>query len=284
MKILITGSGGQLGKSLLMAMPKDFEVFAFDSSTLNITDEQQVVEQVLTVKPDYIVNAAAYTAVDDAESDYEKAHAVNVSGTAYIAKAAQQVGAKFIHVSTDYVFDGLSVRPYNESDNTGPQSVYGQTKLEGEQVALAACNHTIILRTSWVFSEYGHNFLKTMLRLFVARDALSVVSDQYGKPTYAGHIANAIVQIIKMNIQPGVYHFAGDKTVSWFEFAQFILAEFNLLNDKKVQISQIPSSDYPQKAKRPMYSVLDTSKIESAGITVSDWQSAVKQVVNHLNG
>ncbi|SET56634.1 dTDP-4-dehydrorhamnose reductase [Thorsellia anophelis] len=281
MRIVLTGSNGQLGQSLLDRFPTHWGVFAFDSSELNITDYNSVQDKVIHLSPDVIINAAAYTAVDKAEDEPQLAKNVNVIGTKNLAQSAKRVGARFIHISTDYVFDGKSVTPYLETDTTNPKSVYGQTKLEGELVAQQILDDVLIFRTAWVFSEHGNNFYKTMLRLFAERDVLSVVADQIGKPTYAGDLANAIIHSIIKEIPPGVYHYSGDNVVSWFEFAKFIYEQFNSLSGKQIKLQAITSNAYPQKAKRPSYSVLNNQKIISFGVLSSNWQDAVKRIIRN---
>lgn len=284
MKILITGSTGQLGQCLNDKIPRDWIRFLFDSSMLNITDEQQVMDVVKELNPDVIVNCAAYTAVDKAEVDEEHADSVNSSGPSNLASAAKCVGAKFIHISTDYVFNGLSSIPYKESDETDPLGVYGRTKLKGEKRVVEILPEAVVIRTAWVFSEYGNNFLKTMLRLGQDRDVLGVVSDQYGCPTYAGDIAKAIISLIDANAGGGIYHYCGNSTVSWHQFAEEIFrqaVEQNKLVRAPV-VNAITTEQYPTPAARPAFSTLSTEKIQQLGIQPSDWQSAISTVLGKL--
>lgn len=285
-KILITGKNGQVGHSLVNLLTDKVAVLALDSSELDITNRNAVFQTALSFKPDVIINAAAYTAVDKAESERDRAFAVNELGPKYLAEAAQEVGAAFLHLSTDYVFDGQGSRPYKETDATAPQSVYGESKLAGEQAALAACPRSVIVRTAWVFGEHGNNFVKTMLRLGAQRDSLSIVADQYGAPTYAGDIAAMLLKIADHIIggQPteyGIYHYSGSPYVSWFEFAQaiFTMAKQQGLLNRIPALSAITTADYPTPAKRPANSRLDLTKIkQSFGVKPSDWQAALSDL------
>ena len=289
---LITGANGQVGSQLvqqLQAQPNT-TVIATDRNTLDITNLAAVFQAAQTHRPDIIINAAAHTAVDKAESEPDFARAINVDGTRHLAEAAQNIGAAFLHISTDYVFDGKGETPYRESDATAPQSVYGQTKLDGETAALAACPHTIVLRTAWVFGEHGNNFVKTMLRLGRERDTLGIVADQHGAPTYAGDIAAALIQIAQhiaaeQATEYGVYHFSGSPYTSWHGFASEIFrhaAEQNLLSHMPV-LNAIATSDYPTPAQRPANSRLDCSKIQAAfGIAPSDWQAALGSLKDYV--
>lgn len=289
---LITGANGQVGSQLvrqLQARP-DATVIAADRDTLDITDRAAVFQAAQTHRPHIIINAAAHTAVDKAESEAELARAINVNGTRHLAEAAQTVGAAFLHISTDYVFDGKGEAPYRETDPTAAQSVYGQTKLDGETAALAACPRTIVLRTAWVFGEHGNNFVKTMLRLGRERDTLGIVADQFGAPTYAGDIAAALIQIARhiaagQPVEYGVYHFSGSPYTSWHGFAGEIFrraAEQNLL-PRIPTLNAIATADYPTPARRPANSRLDCSKIQAAfGIAPSDWQAALGSLKNYV--
>ena len=261
---LITGANGQVGSQLvrqLQAWP-DATVIATDRDTLDITDRAAVFQAAQTHRPHIIINA----------------------------EAAQAVGAAFLHISTDYVFDGKGEAPYRETDSTAPQSVYGQTKLDGETAALAACPRTIVLRTAWVFGEHGNNFVKTMLRLGRERDTLGIVADQHGAPTYAGDIAAALIQIARhiaagQPVEYGVYHFSGSPYTSWHGFAGEIFrraAEQNLL-PRIPTLNAIATADYPTPARRPANSRLDCSKIQAAfGIAPSDWQAALGSLKDYV--
>ncbi|MGQ5790873.1 dTDP-4-dehydrorhamnose reductase [Serratia sp. IR-2025] len=283
MKVLLTGAGGQLGRCFNDLAPKGWEILAVGSNALDITNFDLVKETVSAFNPDVIVNAAAYTAVDKAENDVELAALVNECGPRNLALVAQETGCRLVHVSTDYVFDGLATTPYQETDKTNPLSVYGKTKLDGESAVLNVHPGTIVIRTAWVFSEYGNNFVKTMLRLGKQRDSLGVVSDQFGCPTYAGDIAVAIIGLLQKDIAGGIYHFCGDNQVSWSEFAEVIFATAvkKGLLEKAPVVNAISTKQYPTPAARPKYSVLDCSKIKQHGIALSDWKSKIESVILH---
>lgn len=284
MRIMLVGGKGQLGLCFQNVVPKEWALHVTDSDSLDITNKDQVLQVVSLFKPDIIVNAAAYTAVDKAEVDVELATRVNKTGPENLACAAAANNCRLIHVSTDYVFDGNATIPYKENSPTNPLGVYGKSKLDGELAVSAILPEAIIIRTAWVFSEFGNNFLKTMLRLASERESLGIVGDQRGCPTYAGDIASAILELINLNASGGLYHFCGDIEVSWFEFAEFILNEALVLDKipKIPELKSITTSQYPTPAKRPAYSSLDTSKIQNIGIKASDWQKATKYVLNVL--
>lgn len=281
MKVLLTGANGQLGRCFQDRLPAGWQILATDSAELDITDLAQVTATVSAFKPDAIVNAAAYTAVDKAESDVELAERINATGPAHLASVAAQHGIRLVHVSTDYVFDGNADTPYTEESPTNPLSVYGITKLAGERAVSTTAPDAIIVRTAWVFSEYGNNFVKTMLRLGKERDALSIVDDQRGCPTYAGDIAQAIIALLQLNAAGGIYHYAGDKEVSWFEFAQAIIsvAVQNAALTKAPTLTPITTAQYPTPAHRPAYSTLAGDKIKGLGIALSDWQGALNKTI-----
>ncbi|HFG1878524.1 TPA: dTDP-4-dehydrorhamnose reductase [Vibrio cholerae] len=289
MRILLTGKNGQLGRCFQDVLTvTNHQLFAYGSTELNITDAQQVAEIVQYVKPDIIVNAAAYTAVDKAETDSENAYLVNAMGPELLAKQAHDLDIPLIHVSTDYVFDGESVEPYLPSDQTNPQGVYGASKLAGERAVTTVCEKYIILRTAWVFSEYGNNFVKTMVSLAKERDSMCVVADQYGCPTYAGDLAKAILHICEQNEQGkpvawGIYHYCGDTPTSWHGFSRTIFAKAELLGviDKRPQLKAINSEQYPTLAKRPEYSVMSTVSLRDIGVSPSDWRMALDKCINH---
>ncbi|MBY8086898.1 dTDP-4-dehydrorhamnose reductase [Vibrio fluvialis] len=286
MRVLITGCNGQVGHCLTERLKNKAEILALDYEGLDITDQLAVSKTVADFKPDYIINAAAHTAVDRAEQEVELSNAINRDGPQYLAQAAENCGAVMLHISTDYVFDGEGEKPYIESDQTAPQGVYGQSKLAGEQAVADECRKHLILRTAWVFGEHGNNFVKTMLRLAQTRDELNIVGDQFGGPTYAGDIADtliAMVDYIEQGQQPawGVYHFSGMPYASWYEFAAkiFQLAEAKGVLAKQPKISSIPTSAYPTPAKRPANSRLDCSKIiKQFGIKPSDWVAALDNI------
>ncbi|WP_434931425.1 dTDP-4-dehydrorhamnose reductase [Shewanella sp. HL-SH5] len=287
MKILIAGKNGQVGSCLvdLLEAQTELTFLALEREELDITDPVQVNKIVTEFQPDIIINAAAYTAVDKAEQECELANAINNDGPKNLAHAANRINATIIHISTDYVFDGDSAESYTESDVTAPQGEYGRSKLAGEHAVAHACPKHIILRTAWVFGEHGNNFVKTMLRLAKTRESLSVVADQFGGPTYAGDIANAILAISKQISREsnayGVYHFSGFPHVSWHTFAEKI---FEIAMDKDVilqpiKVKPITTLDYPTPAKRPANSRLNCDKIQNAfGIKQSDWQVALVRI------
>ncbi|MCG9756940.1 dTDP-4-dehydrorhamnose reductase [Shewanella insulae] len=285
MKVLVTGCKGQVGHCLVEQLQGKAEVLAVDAKELDITHEQAVIDTVNTFKPDVIINAAAYTAVDRAETEIELSYKVNSDGPKYLAQAAQSVGATILHISTDYVFEGNKDGLYNEEDETNPQGVYGASKLAGEQAVIKACDKYIILRTAWVFCNHGNNFVKTMLRLGQERDALSIVGDQFGGPTYAGDIAAALINIALQSHAGkeawGVYHFSGMPHVSWCQFANTIFNQAVKQNvlEKVPKLISIATHQYPTPAKRPTNSTLDCHKIESTfGIKSSNWQKALIKI------
>jgi len=278
-KILVTGGNGQLGseiKELSSSFTND-SFFFTDTSNLDITNHAVVAAFIKTNNIDVIVNCAAYTAVDKAESEPELADAINHLAVKNLAIIAKERGAKLIHISTDYVFDGTGHKPYVETDIPNPQSVYGQTKLDGE-LAIQAVNpsNSIIIRTSWVYSNFGSNFVKTMLRLGKEHEKINVVSDQVGSPTYAGDLAKVILKILPTikNEQVAIYHFANSGTCSWSEFAKAIFE----IKGLKVMVHPILTSQYPTIAKRPKYSVLGTDKILMGfGICIPTWRDSLDE-------
>lgn len=286
MRVLITGCNGQVGNCLTERLKFTAEILALDYEGLDITDQQAVSKTVTDFNPDYIINAAAHTAVDRAEQEVELSNAINRDGPRYLAQAAENCGAVMLHISTDYVFDGEGDKPYLESDQTAPQGVYGQSKLAGEQAVADECSKYLILRTAWVFGEHGNNFVKTMLRLAQTRDELNIVGDQFGGPTYAGDIADALIAMIEFidkgqDPEWGVYHFSGMPYASWYDFAAkiFQLAESKEILAEHPRLSSIPTSAYPTPAKRPANSRLDCSKIENQfGIKPSDWNAALENI------
>lgn len=286
MKVLITGSQGQVGQCLVnqLSERKDVEVVAYDRDQLDITNEQQVQTTLTELKPDVIINAAAHTAVDKAETDIEMSYAINRDGPLYLAKGTQSLDTLLLHISTDYVFDGERLEPYVETDTPNPKGVYGQSKLAGEEAVGEHCSRYAILRTAWVFGEHGNNFVKTMLRLGKERPELGVIGDQFGGPTYAGDIANALVMMMDQysgKDQSGVYHFSGQPHVSWYQFSKAIFeaAEKNGVLDKQPQLNEITADQYPLPAPRPTNSSLNCSKILSVfDIKPSDWLSALENI------
>lgn len=282
MKVLVTGSNGQLGSCLRHELNKDPEIEAIytDFDTLDITDREAVVRFLGDHRFDIIINCAAYTAVDKAETDNMLAATLNTGAVGYLGESAVKWGAKVIHISTDYVFSGQSFRPYKENDEPYPQGIYGRTKLEGEGLLSSFCQHAIIIRTSWLYSEYGNNFVKKMLSLSETSPEINVVADQIGTPTYAGDLAHAIHQIIKSKKwTPGIFHYSNEGVASWFDFAKAIFE----LSDKKVKVNPIATSDYPTPAKRPLYSVLSKSKIKNTyNLDIPYWRDSLRKCLKEM--
>lgn len=281
-KILVTGANGQLGQCLqkISSQFEEFEFIFTDSETLDITNKEEVNDFFWQNAPDFCINAAAYTAVDLAETDIEKAFLVNADGAENLAEACAENNAQFIHVSTDYVFDGENNLAYTEEDFTNPLGVYGASKLAGDELALEVNPCSVILRTSWVYSEFGKNFVKTMLNLFATKEELSIVADQFGQPTNANDLAEAIMKIIKSEkITPGIFNFSNLGRISWFDFAEKI-AE---LSDAKIKLNAIETSQYPTPAKRPKNSVLDLDKISKTYvIQLKPWEESLEDCVQIL--
>lgn len=281
-KILVTGANGQLGQCLqkISSQFEEFEFIFTDSETLDITNKEEVNDFFWQNAPDFCINAAAYTAVDLAETDIEKAFLVNADGTENLAEACAENNAQFIHVSTDYVFDGENNLAYTEEDFTNPLGVYGASKLAGDELALEVNPCSVILRTSWVYSEFGKNFVKTMLSLFATKEELNIVADQFGQPTNANDLAEAIMKIIKSEkITPGIFNFSNLGRISWFDFAEKI-AE---LSEAKIKLNAIETSQYPTPAKRPKNSVLDLDKISKTyAIQLKPWEESIEDCVQIL--
>ena len=281
-KILVTGANGQLGQCLqkISSQFEEFEFIFTDSETLDITNKEEVNDFFWQNAPDFCINAAAYTAVDLAETDIEKAFLVNADGTENLAEACAENNAQFIHVSTDYVFDGEYNLAYTEEDFTNPLGVYGASKLAGDELALEVNPCSVILRTSWVYSEFGKNFVKTMLNLFATKEELSIVADQFGQPTNANDLAEAIMKIIKSEkITPGIFNFSNLGRISWFDFAEKI-AE---LSDAKIKLNAIETLQYPTPAKRPKNSVLDLDKISKTyAVPLKPWEESLEDCVQIL--
>ena len=281
-KILVTGANGQLGQCLqkISSQFEEFEFIFTDSETLDITNKEEVNDFFWQNAPDFCINAAAYTAVDLAETDIEKAFLVNADGAENLAEACAENNAQFIHVSTDYVFDGENNLAYTEEDFTNPLGVYGASKLAGDELALEVNPCSVILRTSWVYSEFGKNFVKTMLNLFATKDELNIVADQFGQPTNANDLAEAIMKIIKSEkITPGIFNFSNLGRISWFDFAEKI-AE---LSEAKIKLNAIETSQYPTPAKRPKNSVLDLDKISKTyAIQLKSWEESLEDCVQIL--
>ena len=280
--ILVTGANGQLGNEmrLLAEVNKEYTYFFTDVAELDICNEQAVMNFVTAHQIDIIVNCAAYTAVDKAEDNQELCDKLNHVAPGYLAKAIQTRGGYLVQVSTDYVFDGTAHVPYTEEQPTCPDSVYGTTKLAGEQEAMKYCANTMIIRTAWLYSTFGNNFVKTMLRLGREKDSLGVIFDQIGTPTYARDLAVAIFAAIHKGIIPGIYHFSNEGVCSWYDFTQMI---HHLADIKTCKLRPLHTEEYPTKAKRPHYSVLDKTKIKDIyGIEIPYWVDSLKECIDKL--
>lgn len=280
MKALIVGSKGQLGRALVAAAPADMEVLAYASDMLDITDDAAVDAAVQVARPDFIFNAAAYTAVDKAESDEARALAVNATGVGVLANAARGVGAKLVHVSTDFVFDGLSGVPCRPDAATNPIGAYGRTKLAGEQLA----GDALIVRTAWVYAPQGNNFVRTMLRLMAERPEVKVVADQIGTPTYAPGLANALWTLATKGVS-GIHHYTDAGVASWYDFAVAIQEEALAIGllPKPVPVIPIDIADFPTPARRPHYSVLDKSSTYAAlGGPAPHWRANLRIMLSEI--
>ena len=285
MKVLITGKNGQLGYELRGTAPDGVVVYAYDSSELDIANESDVKTLVKEIQPQVIINAAAYTAVDKAETDEKTAFDVNALGARYLAEAASDVGARLIHISTDFVFDATKNTWYAPEDKTNPLGVYGASKLAGEENVVKGLPSATIIRTSWVYSSHGNNFVKTMLKLMAERDELSIVADQIGTPTWAKGLAKICWMVAEKGSIENLYHWSDLGTASWYDFAvaiQEIGLELGLLS-KEIPVKPIRASQYPTPAKRPAYSVMDTTKIrEEFAAEGLHWRKALKEMMQEL--
>ena len=282
-RILITGANGQLGNEMWVLSEEypEHAYFFTDVAELDICNEQAVMDFVKANGIHTIVNCAAYTAVDNAEDQVEFCTRLNADAVGYLAKSAEANGAEFIQISTDYVFDGTAHVPYQETDPTCPESVYGSTKLEGERNALAYCSRAMVIRTAWLYSTFGNNFVKTMIRLGKERDSLGVIFDQIGTPTYARDLARVIFEAIRQGVVSGVYHFSDEGVCSWYDFAKTIHRLAGITNCK---VKPLHTSEYPTKAKRPHYSVLDKSKIKATyDLEVPYWEESLKECINTMS-
>ena len=281
MIVLVAGANGQLGQAIqFIALNYPELNFVFCSSTdLDISNLEHCQSVFSKIKPNYCINAAAYTAVDKAESEPEKAHSINVIGAKNLAEVCKQYSTVLLHISTDFVFDGEKKSPYSESDIPNPTGVYGQTKHDGEREIQKNWEKHFIIRTSWVYSQFGSNFMKTMLRLASERDSLSVVNDQIGTPTNAVDLAEVLIKIIKSQIPNpksqinfGIYNFSNEGQCSWFDFAKKIFE----INNIDIDLRAIPTSSFPTPASRPKYSVLDKTKIKNTfGIVINNWEESI---------
>lgn len=278
--ILVTGANGQLGTEL---RNRGFslldEVFYTDIEELDITSTNAVCSFIENHDIDTIINCAAYTAVDLAEENEDKARKINCDAVENLAKASVRYGCLLIHISTDYVFDGMAEEPYTEKSPTNPLCVYGKTKLEGERIIKKSGCMYIILRTAWLYSPYGHNFMKTIYKLAHERKEIGVVNDQWGSPTYAGDLAEIIIRMMEVDELPeleGIYHFTNEGKCTWFDFAKEIV----MLSGADCTVKPLTTEEYPTKAKRPAYSVLDKSKIKKTfGCEIRDWREALKTCI-----
>lgn len=272
--ILITGGNGQLGTELRHLLDeKSIAYISTDADEMDITDADQTMAMVKKIQPELIYHCAAYTAVDKAEEEgKELDEIINVAGTRNVALAAKEVGAKLIYISTDYVFDGTKKDGmYQPDDPKNPKSEYGRTKLLGEQAVQEILDDYYIIRTSWVFGIYGHNFVFTMQKLAETHDTITVVNDQFGRPTWTRTLAEFMVYVIEKNAPFGIYHLSNENSCSWYEFAK------EILKDTNVNVVPVTSEEYPQKAKRPQYSVMDLSKVEALGFEIPTWEEALAE-------
>ena len=282
MNILITGCNGQLGNEmqLLEKMNPQHTYYNTDVAELDITDPEAIRVFVDDHQIDGIVNCAAYTAVDKAEDNQELCDLLNHVAPGYLAEAVERRGGWLVQVSTDYVFDGTNHRPYVETDPVCPNSVYGRTKLAGEQAAQAACRQTMIIRTAWLYSTFGNNFVKTMIRLGNEKPELGVIFDQIGTPTYARDLAVAIMTAINKGIVPGIYHFSNEGVISWYDFTKAI---HRIAGISSCHVRPLHTSEYPTPAARPHYSVLDKTKIKQVyGIEIPYWEESLRECIAQL--
>lgn len=288
MKLVVVGIAGQLAQSLAAAAKPDVTVVTIGRPAVDLARPETIAVAIAAAAPDVVVNAAAYTAVDKAESDSEAAFAVNATGAGAIAAAAEACGAPLIHISTDYVFDGSAARAYRETDAVSPLGVYGRSKLEGERLVQAAAPRHVILRTAWVHSPYGHNFVKTMLRVAATRPELSVVDDQIGNPTFAPHLAAGIIEVARQiagrpDAAWGVYHAAGTGDVTWCGLAREIFAVSARHGGPTAHVKAITTAEYPTPARRPANSRLDCGKLAAAfGVRLPRWEAGVEACVTAL--
>ncbi len=281
-KILVTGAYGQLG-SELKAISSNYSEFNFiftDADSLDITCQDAVVSFIKNNPVNYIINCAAYTAVDKAEEETDLAYSINRDAVKILGEAATEFDAKLIHVSTDYVFDGTNHIPYSEDMPICPQSAYGKTKVAGEIALEEACKEAIIIRTSWLYSSYGNNFVKTMIKLGTERDSLGVIFDQIGTPTYAGDLAAAIMRIVsKNNWKGGIYHFSNEGVASWYDFTKCIHEIYGI----NCMVNPIESKDFPSKTPRPAYSVLNKTKIKNTfEMEIPYWKDGLERCINDI--
>jgi dTDP-4-dehydrorhamnose reductase len=281
--ILVTGAKGQLGVALYNMSDcfTGFKLHFTDVDTLDISDKSSVESVIKLLHTGLVINCAAYTAVDKAEDDADTCMQVNCEAVRNIGEVAASVGVKVIHVSTDYVFDGKNTRPYREDDAVNPLSVYGKSKLAGERALLSVCHDAVIIRTAWLYSETGHNFVKTMLRLGAERDTVNVVADQQGAPTYAADLADAIKTVVMSgNFIPGIYHYSDEGICTWYDFAVKIFE----LTGMTCKVNPLTTTEYPVRAARPAYSVLDKTKIRRIyDVITPGWEDSLKKCLCNMN-
>ena len=284
MKILVTGANGQLGKSIRKYAPSHPEyTFTYtDFEDLDITDFEQLKKYLFAHQFDVLINCAAYTAVDKAEEEKDKAKLLNVTATEYLARLTNEFNIFLIHISTDFIFDGRKKLSYTEEEKPTPLSIYGKTKADGEKMVLEHGGNAIILRTSWLYSEFGSNFMKTIIRLANERDSLNIINDQYGTPTYASDLANCILKILptmKQIMGVEIFNYSNEGETSWFGFAKAIVE----MQEISCRIYPIPTRDYPLPAQRPAYSVLNKEKVKSEfGIAIPKWEESLRKCLNDL--
>ena len=282
MRILVTGSNGQLGSEMVALQTQEtpHQWFNLDINELDITDKNAVEQFVVNNKIDGIINCAAYTNVDKAEEDVALCYKVNRDAPQYLAQAIEKVGGFIIHISTDYVFDGTNNIPYTEQDKPNPVTIYGKSKIEGEQYVCESCKQHIIIRTAWVYSSYGKNFVKTMIKLGKEKPNLGVIFDQVGSPTYARDLAKTIITIVNQGIIPGIYNFSNEGVISWYDFTKNI---HQLANITSCKVEPIHTADYPTLAQRPHFSVLDKTKIKNTyNIEIPYWRDSLEECIQLL--
>ena len=285
MRVLLTGAGGQVGRAFRALSPHADALIALSHADLDITDAAQVKRAVQAHAPQWIVNAAAYTAVDAAESAREAAHNLNATAVAHLAGAARDSGARLIHISTDFVFDGEAARPYGPDAATAPLGAYGATKLAGEHAARAQAPTSIIVRTSWVYAAYGQNFVRTMLRLMASKPEIRVVCDQIGAPTWATSVARVLWRMLEINAPAGIYHWSDAGVASWYDFAVAIQEDAlqRGLLARAIPVLPIPASEYPTPTRRPHYSVLDTARTRTlTDIPATHWRTQLRKMLDEL--
>lgn len=282
MRILLTGANGQVGRCLRRQKPEDWEMIAADSATLDITNADAVANMIRNFEPDVVINAAGYTDLNNAENHIQQVFAVNAAGVRNLAEAAAEAGVRFVHISSDYVFDGKKHTPYSERDIPNPLSVYAKSKLAGELLALSTNPESIIIRSSWVFSEYGNNFVQSLIRQ-VGQGNLTFRTDQVGCPTYAGDLAQLLIHLAQdPALPPGIYHYCGDVAVNRFEFAQTVCKALSECSDIHIDVLPLEGKAEIEHTPRPSYSVLDCNKLHKRGYKPSNWQDALRRILPEM--